>query len=843
VLFVDANTGASDVAIDPKNPSTLYAGMWQYRRLAWGFTSGGPGSGLYKSTDGGASWTRLTKGLPAGDLGRIAVAVAPTNPSVVYAVIEAKKTALYRSDDAGATWQELSSGAVVSSRPFYFCALHVDPTDAMRVYKMSTSAGVSQDGGRTFLGVAGSVHSDHHALWIEPANPQHMLIGSDGGVYETWDRGGHWRFLDTLPISQFYHVSGDMARPYNVYGGLQDNGTWMGPSTFPGGVGNRHWRVLGGGDGFWAFPDPTDEDIIYIEYQGGHLQRVRRSTGETKEIPPYEGAGEAPLRFNWNTPIHMSTSTPGTMYVGAQYLFRSRDRGDSWERISPDLTTNDARKLRQLHSGGLTVDNSTAENHCTIYAISESPRTARVVWVGTDDGNVQVTRDGGATWTNVTRRVTGVPKNAWVSSIAASPHADGTAYVTFDSHTTGDMRAYVYVTSDFGQSWRSLGTAGLRGFAHVVRDDPVNPDLLFVGTETGLFISIDRGAHWAQFTGNLPSVPVRDLVVHPREGDLVIATHGRGIYVLDDLTPMRAFTTAMAQQDVAFLPTRPSVMPLPFGEQRFDGDAAFAGQALSEYAQVTYYLKKRHVLGELRLEIVDPSGTVVTTVPGGKRKGVNRVPVPTRRKPPKVPPAASLVPQQFAFVGPRLPEGAYTVRMTKGRETLTSPLTLAHDPRSTHSAADRALQSETANRLYTMLERMTYLVDAMLDVSRQLTSQAGSLGADALATRAATLAKAVDAQRAAIVSTREGGMLAGERQLREKLGALYGAVNGYDGRPTDSQVAYIGVMEEQLSTAERTFTAWIAQDIATFNARGAGKQLTPIAPPTLEEWRARQEKS
>ncbi len=842
VLYVDANTGASDVAIDPAHPNTLYAGMWQYRRLAWGFTSGGPGSGLYKTTDGGATWTRLTAGLPAGELGRIAVAVAPSLTRTVYATVEAKKTALYRSDDSGGTWTELSSSGVVSSRPFYFSALRVDPRDDKRVYKMSTSAGVSDDGGRTFLNFATSVHSDHHALWIEPANPQHLLIGSDGGVYETWDRGGHWRFLDVLPVSQFYHVSADMRHPYNVYGGLQDNGSWMGPSTHPDGIGNRHWRVLGGGDGFWAFPDPTDDDITFVEYQGGHLLRVRKSTGETKEIPPFERAGESLLRFNWNTPVHMSASSPGTMYVGAQFLFRSRDRGDSWERISPDLTTNDPKKLQQLQSGGLTVDNSTAENHCTIYAISESPRRGGVIWVGTDDGNVQVTRDAGATWTNVTRAIAGLPKNAWVSSINASAHDDGTAYVTFDNHTAGDMHPYVYVTADYGRTWRALATPDIRGYAHVVRDDPVNPDLLFAGTECGLFLSVDRGAHWAQFTGNMPSVAVRDLVVHPRDGDLIVATHGRGIYILDDLTPLRAFSPSTALQDVAFLPTRPAVLRLPSGEQRFDGDAAFVGSALSDQAYVSYYLKKRHVVGELRLDVLDPTGALVTTIPGGKRKGINRVGVPTRRKAPKVPPATSLVPQQFAFLGPRLAEGSYTVRMTKGSETFTSQLTLAGDPRSTHTASDRALQYDTATRLYNMLERMTYVVDTMIDVSKQLTAHAKTLGADALAVRATALAAQVDAQRAAIVSTREGGMLAGEQQLRERLGALYGGVNGYDGRPTDSQVAYAQVLEDRLTAAEASFVAFLSKDLEAFNKRLAPKTLAPVVRQSLEEWRAREAK-
>ncbi|HET6372970.1 MAG TPA: glycosyl hydrolase, partial [Candidatus Polarisedimenticolia bacterium] len=673
VLSVDDNTGCADLAIDPQDGRILYAAMWQFRRSPDFFTSGGPGGGLFKSTDGGATWRKLAKGLPTGDLGRIAVAVAPSRPSVVYATVEAKKTALYRSDDLGESWTEMNSSSNVTGRPFYFSRLVVDPTDFNRVYKPGYTLTFSTDGGKTFSGAGqggdGAVHPDHHALWINPRNPEQMLIGTDGGVYESRDRANNWRLIGSLPVAQFYHVSYDMLQPYNVYGGLQDNGSWVGPSRTNGAITARHWKVLGGGDGFWAFVDPKDQDTAYVEYQGGNLLRVTQSTGETKEVKPLPREGEPEYRFNWNTPIHLSPTRVGTLYYGSQFLFRSTDKGETWERISPDLTTNDPAKQRQEESGGLTVDNSSAENHCTIFSISESPKNKDVIWAGTDDGNLQVTRDGGKTWTNVSGKVTGLPKGTWVSRVEAGRFAEGTAYATFDGHMTGDMVTHVYRTKDHGATWQSLATDEVRGYAHVIVEDLVNPDLLFLGTESGLFVSVDGGKQWGQFTGGLPNVAVRDLAIHPRESDLLIATHGRGIYILDDLTPLRKLTSQVVNSDVAFLESRPSTLIIPAGEQRFDGGTEFEGRSPEEAAFITYYFKKRHMFGDLKLEIYDSKGTLVSTLPGGKRRGINRVAWPMRLTAPKVPKAASLVPNFFSFVGPRVPDGTYTVKMIKGKET------------------------------------------------------------------------------------------------------------------------------------------------------------------------------
>ena len=843
LLFVNQDTGCADLALDPQNPQVLYAAMWQFRRRADFFTSGGPSSGLFKSTDGGKTWVQLTTGLPAGEKGRIAVAVAPSKPNVLYAVVESKQTALYRSDDAGGTWREMNASNTVQARPFYFALVVVDPTDDQRVYKPGFSLGGSTDGGRSFSGFLTSaqrVHSDLHALWINPKNPYHLVLGTDGGVYVSMDRGAHWRHVKGLPVSQFYEVSYDLEWPYHVYGGLQDNGTWMAPSRGTGGVQLQDWRSIGFGDGFHAFPDPTDRDLVYVEYQGGNLLRFRKSTGEIKDIKPYARAGEPELRFNWNTPIHLSPSRPGTVYLGGQYLFRSTNRGESWDRISPDLTTNDPARQRQRESGGLTIDNTTAENHTTIYTISESPRSPDVIWVGTDDGNVQLTRDGGKTWSNVASNVPGIPKGTWVSHLEAGRHADGVAYATFDGHYTGDVKTHVYRTADHGATWRALATAEVSGYAHVIREDLVNPDLLFLGTEVGLFISVDGGAHWARIGGKFPPVAVRDLQVHSRDHDLIIATHGRGIWILDDITPLRHVTQAVLDSDVAILPTQPSTMVIPATIQSFPGDDEYVGQNPEEAASIVYYLKRRPLFGDLRVEIYDSTGALRATYPGERARGLNRVKWPMRLKPPKVPPATSLVSQPGAFFGPRVAEGTYRVRLVVGSRSYESAITLTPDPRSLDSAADRALQDRTALRLYDMVRRLAYLVDAAIELRDQARARAAGLPAgDRLARRLVAYADTLEAFRVSLVSTSAAGRMGGEERLREKVVSLYGAVNGYEGRPTDSQLEQVEILAARLDATGTRFTGLTGSQLAALNRDLTGRTLAALAVLSREEWERR----
>ncbi len=845
VLYVDAKTGAADLQMDPQDPNTLYASMWQFRRKPWTFASGGPGSGLYKSTDGGTTWRRLTSGLPAGDLGRIGIAISPARPNRVYASVEAKTTAFYRSDDCGEHWVKLNdTNMSVTWRPFYFARVIADPKNRDRVYKCGLNLAVSDDAGLTFaapaMGFRGaSYHSDVHALWIDPRNTDWMVLGCDGGLYVSQDRGTSWRPVQNVPVSQFYHVSTNSRWPYDVYGGLQDNGTWMGPSRRSGGIPNRAWVNVNGGDGMWAFPDPKDDDIVYSEYQGGEISRTRISTGEAKSIQPARAEGDPRLRFNWNTPIHVSPSRDGTLYVGAQFLYRSRDRGDTWERLSPDLTTNDPLKQKQEESGGLSIDNSSAENHCTIYAIAESPKDANLVWVGTDDGNLQVTRDGGRIWTNVTKHLPGLPACTWISSVAPSPHDAATCYVTADGHMLGDPAPHVFVTRDYGATFTALGTGEMEGWAHVVLQDPVNASLVFVGTELGLWCSLDAGAHWARLHAGLPDVAVRDMVVQAREGDLVIATHGRGLYVLDDLTPLRALTPAILGSDAALLPSRPNALVIPSGEQRFDGDTDYLGESLSENASITYYLKKRHLMGDLRVEVLDANGRVLQSIDGGKRRGLNRVKWAMRLKAPKMPVAANLVPNYFAFVGPRATAGTYGVRLIRNRDTLASSIRLVPDPRSTHTDADRAAQGTLVRRLYDLLGDLAYTTGSLKDAADGARARAAKLPkGDALAKRLVAYADRLDAARGTMVALREG-RLTGEVKLREELGDLYGKVNGYDGRPTTSQETGAKRLGAELDRAKAASAPLLGSELKSVNTALLDRRLEPIAVASRAEFDAK----
>ena len=422
ILFVDAKTGCADVIVDPKNSNIIYASTWEFRRTPWSFSSGGKGSGLFKSVDAGKTWKKIQNGFDGQELGRICLAISPVETNKLYAIAESKNTALYATKDGGESWVKKSTGMNVTWRPFYFSLIMVDPVDPNRIYRPALNLSISTDGGESFKEASfegGWVHSDHHALWINPNNNNHLILGTDGGVYFSLDKGNSWTMYKNLPVSQFYHVSYDLQTPYNVYGGLQDNGSWFAPSQSPGGIQNKDWTNCGGGDGFWVQPDLSDPDIIYSEWQGGNIQRYNKKTNQSKGIKPYPLPGEPKLRFNWNAPIVTSPTNPKIIYFGAQYLYRSGNKGDSWEKTSPDLTTNNHLKQQQEKSGGLSVDNSGAENHCTIFAICESPLDANMIWVGTDDGNLQLTKDGGKSWSNLSRNVKGLPLNTWVSSIDA----------------------------------------------------------------------------------------------------------------------------------------------------------------------------------------------------------------------------------------------------------------------------------------------------------------------------------------------------------------------------------------------------------------------------------------
>ena len=845
----NASTGCSMASLDPQNPKTIYAGMWDFRRQGWTFRSGGngpdapSGSGLFKSSDGGASWTELdangAKGLPAKPWGRVAVTVAPSKPNVVYAFIEAAvpKNGLYRSDDGGKTWEARDRSQLMIWRPFYFANLIVDPKNENRLYKPDLSLIVSTDGGASFSNIGGGAHGDFHDVWIDPVNTDHLITGDDGGLWYSYDAGNKWWKAENLPVSQFYHVSVDLNRPYHVYGGLQDNSSWVGESEYPGGITNSRWENMYGGDGFWMFVDPADPDYLYAESQGGEIGRVNRRTHETRNVKPLPRYREGKLRYNWNTPIHVSATRKGTIYIGAQFLFRSRDFGQTWDRISPDLTTNDPAKQQQEQSGGVTVDNSSAETHTTIFAIAESPKNPNVVWVGTDDGNLQLTRDGGKTWTNVARGIKGLPPQAWVSSIDAGHFDEGTVYATFDLHMFGDLRPYAYRSGDYGKTWSALAAPDgpVRGYAHVIKEDLANPDLLFLGTELGLWVSLDGGKQWAHYKGgDLPAVAVRDLAIHPRDHDLVIATHGRGIWIVDDITPLRALTPATLASNAVFLKARPIVQRIPAQGGWANGDAAFVGPNPPGDAVITYYQKKRHIFGDLTIEVLDQTGRQVGTVPSSKRRGLNRVTWAMRLPPPKVPSAASVA--FGAAFGPRLLPGTYTVKMSKDKDTYTTPLLLVPDPRTKHTPAERQAQFDLAMKLYNLLGTMTFAVERMNGVRLALDDRAGKLPAgDSLATRLGAASAAVDELRRKIVATKEGGMITGEERLRENLADLYGNVVFYEGRPSATQVERADAIERELADVVAAFDGWAAKELGGLNAALGTKQLEPIRVLTREQ--------
>ena len=842
------STGCSMMSMDPKDPEVLYAGMWDFRRRGWTFRSGGDtssspsGSALYKSTDGGATWNELDEksapGLPPKPWGRLAVTVAPSNSDVVYVLIESTRSALFRSGDGGKTWQERDRGNMMVWRPFYFANLIVDPKNENRLYKPDLTLVVSEDGGNSFSGAGNDAHGDFHDLWINPDNTDQLIAGDDGGVWYSYDRANTWWKANNLPVSQFYHVSVDMADPYQVYGGLQDNSTFVGDSQYPGGITNSRWENIFGGDGFWAFSDPGDSNYAYAEAQGGEVGRINRRTLEIRPIKPEPNYGESKLRFNWNTPIHMSPNEKGTIYIGAQFLFRSRDHGQTWDRISPDLTSNDPEKQKQEESGGVTVDNSSAETHETIYSISESPRDANTIWIGTDDGNLQLTRDGGKTWTNVVGNVPNLPKFSWVAWVEASAHDPATAYAVFDRHTFGDMDPHVFKTTDYGKTWNSIVSpeSGVRGYAHVVKEDTVSPNLLFVGTEFGLWISPDGGKQWAQYKGhNFPCVAVRDIVVHPRDSDLILATHGRGIWIIDDITPLRQLTPDVLAKDATFLPGRPAQQRISGNGGWVEGSAAFVGSNPPGGVWITYYQQKRHVFGRMKLEVFDAGGKLVDTLPSNNRRGISRVNWSMRVKAPRVPPAATAAFE--AAQGPRVVPGTYTVKLTRGKDTYTEALVIGLDPRAKYDAADRKANFDATMRVYNLLGDMSYDVDHISGVRAALTDRAGKLEKDpALAKRLNDLAAQIDVIRKKIVATKEGGAITGEERIREKTASLYGALNIYEGRPGDYQLARIDSLKKELGDVEAEFDALLAKELPAVNKSLTQKKLPPIEPLARKDW-------
>jgi len=614
VLYVDENTGGVDLDIDPKNPRNMIACMWERRRSPWNISTRGGGSAMFRSTDGGNTWTKVVRGLPTM-MGRSGVNYYHKDPRIAYAVVDGLNGGIYRTDDGGESWTRRS---ILNPRPFYFSEIFVDPNNEQRIYVLGVSLHISNDGGRTFREQSDNVHSDWHAFWIDPADSNHLIAGTDGGVSQSRDGATTWESFTAMPLGQFYHVSADMRKPYWVYGGLQDNGSWAGPTqTRRGGVIAENWMSVGGGDGFTVYADPNDWTTVYSESQGGSISRTDVLRGGGRSIRP-PGQGH---RFNWHTPFILSPHNSQTIYVGAQYLFKSVNRGNTWEQISPDLTTNDPSKLNPP-VGDIQ---SSAENHCTIVSISESPRIPGVIWAGTDDGNLQVTRDGGKTWTNVRPNVQGVPEFTYVRTVEASRHADGRCYVAFDGHRNNDYKPYIYVTEDYGQTWKKLSDGMAQNAStYVCREGVVNPDLLFVGTEYGIYASIDRGESWAKYTtGTWPTVRVDDFFLHPREHDLVIATHGRSIWIV----PIRALELlGSSQRSEKLVAVRPGDV-YRLGRVAagwFGGDRSWVSRN-TQPGTVLYYWMSEGAEGRAAIRIEAPDGSNPINLTGTANKGLNSV--------------------------------------------------------------------------------------------------------------------------------------------------------------------------------------------------------------------------
>jgi len=811
IFFINEKTGCADIAVDPTNPDIVYATMWEFRRFPYAFNSGGNGSGMYKSLDGGKTWKELKNGLPAKPFGRIALTLAPSAPQNMIAIVEAKETGLYISSDGGETWKSQSATTNVVSRPFYFSCLVIDPKDPKRVYRPGFGFSYSDDGGYSFTDASydgGWVHSDHHALWINPNYTNQMYLGTDGGVYFSLDRGATWMFVYNLPVGQFYHVACDNNTPYRMYGGLQDNGSWVAPSAAPGGVNNSSWQDMYGGDGFWVQPDLTDNNIAYAESQGGNMGRIDLTSFKSVDITPQAGKEEEKLRWNWNTPIVTGQANKHNLYTAAQYLYKTTDQGRTWQKISPDLTTNDKKKEQQEESGGLSEDNTSAENHCTIFTIAESPLDENLVWVGTDDGNLQVVTDGSKSWTNLSKNyeAAGIPPQAWVSSIEPSRFDRNTVYATFDNHMYGDMNTYLAKSTDLGKTWTRIKSDEFTGFAHKIKEDLVNKNLLFLGTERGLFASVDGGETWFRMKNHIPDYSmVRDIAIQPQTNDLVLATHGRGIMVINDISPIRALTKEIADKDVVLFDNK----PIAITEGKFGGGGSpvsggWYGGNPDDVQPIEYYMKNRPT-SDVKVEVYDASGKLVQTIPGSKRKGINKVYWNLRWTPPKTATGGTKV-DYGGFIAPMVLPGTYTVKLKIGDKEYTNQLQMVHDnSNKLFSEDDAKVQYNAAMELYHMHEQLAILVDKINAEQKMIKDNMDSVRKPQAKKMLKDYNAKLEELRSTLLATKHKSMFADEKKLREYITEVYGAICGQECKPTNLQLARITVLNDDLKKGEQTY--------------------------------------
>ncbi|HUI42201.1 MAG TPA: hypothetical protein VL523_09540 [Terriglobia bacterium] len=879
VLFVDDTTGVSDLAMEPGNPKVLYAGMWHFRRYPWTLEDGGDSTGLYRSTDGGETWKKLTEGLPnKGPLGRIAVAIAPSNPSHVYALIGAKHGMLWQSMDRGDHWREVSDNHALDVRPFYFSRFTVSPANENKLYFLSLQMMESDDGGKTAHPADRGVHSDHHSIWIDPTNPNRIFQGNDGGVNLSLDGGKTWRFLDSLPIEQFYMVAADSAVPYTLCGGLQDNNAWCGPSSNLGGrsVSNADWYTVAGGDGEYAVPAPSDSNIIYADSQDGSIRRLDKSTHLSHAVRPYlEGVEEVKpadlkYRFNWTSPIAVSRTDANEIYLGGNVVFKSTDGGANWTVISGDLTRNDKSK-QEIAGGPVQHDISGAESYDTILCITLAPTDPKVIWVGTDDGQVQVTRDAGKTWNNTTPNISGAPEWARVYQVGVSPFDAGTAYVSYDAHELGDHHAYVYKTSDYGKSWQKISSGLPDQPVYVLREDPNKRGFLVLGNDVGLFYSSDAGEHWQPLKSNFPTVPVYDVKFKQAQHDLLVATHGRGLFVLDNIRPLEELTPEVEASDFhLFSPAPGTSFHHWFGG---GGRDSYSAPNAPEGVLIDYFLKsklevnpeqRRSHQSPVKIVITDSSGQTVNTLYGPSAAGVNRFvwnmryegakQIESERRPGEEEQGGG---GGFGFgrgFGPAVLAGTYHVAVTVKGQTEQADVQVDPDPTVHIDPANFRAQTEAALEVRSKVNALTEMINRIDTMQKELGAFQGTAQADpdlrekykAILGQARGLDGKLKSLKATVYSaTLQRGV--GEDDIHELAdfhSRLQGALGfgGYGDPPNEMQKAQVAELSKQLDEHLKAFNELLRTDVASYNkaayAAGAptlfaGEPVTVKAPPKL----------
>ena len=737
ILYTNDTSGCAELVMDPSNPNKLIANMWQHKREPWRFTSGGPGSGLYITVDGGKNWEKLDsgKGLPSGEIGRCGIAFAPSQPSRVYAKVEASKNGFYKSDDGGFNWVLVNSNpSEVTDRPFYYNEIYVDPKNENRIYDIHSTVTLSEDGGNSFTTLIpySGIHPDHHAWWIHPTDEQLIIEGNDGGIGISRDRGKTWRFDEQLPFGQFYHVNVDNELPYHVMGGMQDNGSWRGPAYdwVDGGIRNYYWDNLWGGDGFDVLPDPENSNWVYAMSQGGYLGRYHITTGKQEFIRPPAPNEKTKLRFNWNSGIAQDPFDPKTIYYGSQFVHKSKDKGTTWEMISPDLTTNNPAHQPD-ETGGLTLDITGAENHNTILAIAPSTLNRNVIWVGTDDGNVQLTRDGGKSWTNFRGKIKGMNIGAWITQVHASKYNEGEAFVVSNDYRRGDFAITIFRTKDFGKTWENmLEKKSIRGYALCMIQDPVEPNLIFVGTEHGLWLSYNNGKSFEQFTNGFPSVSTYDMAIQEREADLVIATFGRALWVLDDIRPLRAF--AKTASNIKSKPICLFEPPMSYQAEyrtatgyEWSTWGLYEGQNRKRGAMISFMFQEVEGVTQgdsVLIDIYNTNKVRVRSIYYNAEKGLNRYFWNFDTKGSRQPGSSKPDPDATELGGgfPVAP-GIYKIVVRQGALADSVLLTVKADPRIPFDLTVYEAKRKLSERLQTSVDRLTAAMDRLAEAEETIT--------------------------------------------------------------------------------------------------------------------------